>query len=310
MAFVYWIKLDTHTDILSEGYVGITTKTVKRRYLAHLRDSIKPTSFKGRCVVHSAISKYKERIQVITVCECSKEYASYLENKLRPREQIGWNIAIGGEYMSMLGRSQTEHQKSVVRELQSGVIRDPDLICKIAEINKTRLRSEDEIRKRSEAISSKHLLDLHSTNLDVLSRVNDIYLCFKDGLGQRLIAKNLDIPIRGMTALFNKFNAGYNPTQDQRMQDFVVSYQGKYGVYVTGNETEEVVEPSGIVCKGVFKDLRGNFVAYLTVNGKRHCKTFNKTRLGEDVARDAAMTYRKYLEETLLEYSTSKTQTN
>lgn len=51
-------------------------------------------------------------------------------------------------------------------------------------------------------------------------------------------------------------------------------------------------------------------MAYLTVNGKRHRKAFNKTRLGEDAARDAAITYRKYLEETLLEYSTSKTQTN
>lgn len=303
MAFVYWIKLDTHTDILSEGYVGITTKTVKRRYSAHLRDSRKPTSFKGRCVVHSAISKYKERIQVVTVCECSKEYASYLENKLRPREQIGWNIAIGGEYMSMLGRSQTEHQKRTVKELQTGATRDPALMCRIAEINKTRIRSEYEIRKRSEAISRKHLLDLHSTNLDVLSRVNDIYLCFKDGLGQRLIAKNLDIPIRGMTAMFNKFNAGYNPTQDQRIQDFVVYYQEKYGVYITGKETTESVEPSGSICKGVFEDSHGNFVAYLSVNGKRHSKAFNRARLGEAAAKEAAIIYRKHLEETLLKDS-------
>ncbi len=91
MSFVYWVRLETHTNILEEGYVGITTKTVEDRFTKHKKDSKN-----GRLVIHKALRKYGGSVVVETICECSTEYALILEFKLRPRPKIGWNITIGG----------------------------------------------------------------------------------------------------------------------------------------------------------------------------------------------------------------------
>ena len=36
MAVVYWIHLPEHTDMFSEGYIGVT-ENIKRRYYEHLK---------------------------------------------------------------------------------------------------------------------------------------------------------------------------------------------------------------------------------------------------------------------------------
>lgn len=83
---LYWIHYPDHTFPESEGYIGITS------------------DFSKRIKTHSRYTKYahvKNRIDygaVSTILHenLTKDQAEALEAKYRPEENIGWNIAKGG----------------------------------------------------------------------------------------------------------------------------------------------------------------------------------------------------------------------
>jgi len=86
---VYWVHRPEHTDILRQGYVGIS-KRFERRIWEHL----KLTQNK---YLKNAINKYgwdnlvKEKVLI------GKEgYCLEIEAKLRPEDKIGWNLVKGG----------------------------------------------------------------------------------------------------------------------------------------------------------------------------------------------------------------------
>ena len=106
--FVYWIHKKNHTDIYSEGYVGITNNTEKR-WNSH------KTS--GRCLhLANAIKAYGADNLVWEVV-FSGDYADCetKENYYRPSFAIGWNILIGGgNSKASLGRTLPEqHRKNI-----------------------------------------------------------------------------------------------------------------------------------------------------------------------------------------------------
>ena len=303
MAFVYWIHLKDHSDILSEGYVGITTKSVKRRFSEHLtrarmRLKSKREFDKSRSIIGHALLKYGENeIVVDTICECDINYALYMERKLRPAPLIGWNILTGGgETVGRLGLPQTYKQKNAVSKAMKGRPPCSEALRKAAEANSSRQRSEDELAKRSDAMMSKHLLDMPTTNLDVLSRVNDIYPLYLKGLRMLRVSKALCMPYGvGLRALFNRFSGGYNPLEDARLQEFISDYISKYGIYVEGKEINLTTGSTTNICTGVFKS-KGSYVAYIGTGGNRVSKAFNIHNLGDDIAKQMAIQYRKELE--------------
>lgn len=83
---LYWIHYPTQSSPELEGYIGITS------------------NFKTRIQTHSRYTKYahiKNRIDsgaIATILQenLSKEQAEYLEREYRPNENIGWNLAKGG----------------------------------------------------------------------------------------------------------------------------------------------------------------------------------------------------------------------
>lgn len=303
MAFVYWIRLPSHSDIFKDGYVGMTTKTVNKRFSEHLTKSrSKKTPTKS--ILSSALVKYNENVIVETVCECDAKYALYLENKLRPSPLIGWNIlAGGGETVGRLGLPQTEKQKLAASKASKGRSPPEHVIKKASETNKSRVRSDEELLKRSLAIKSKHILDLPTTNLDVLSRVNDIYTLYLEGLRVMRISNKLSIPMTGMRSLFSRFSEGYNPISDTRLQDFITSYNAHYGIYTLGNESGIRTNSFSNICTGVFKN-KSSYVAYIGTGTNRKSKAFNIHKLGDETARELAIEYRKQLEIELTENAT------
>jgi len=87
---VYWVRLATHNDINSEGYVGIT-KNPRERFLTHKR---RPAN----AHFGNAINKYgwdNLEKQIVT-SELTQKEARDIERMLRPEISIGWNLAIGG----------------------------------------------------------------------------------------------------------------------------------------------------------------------------------------------------------------------
>lgn len=93
MACVYWIRLPEHTDIFSQGYVGVTKKTLSKRYGQHVQASKKNPNLTH---LSSAINKYSDRLIASVVLIAEEEYCYDVENKLRPDIKIGWNLCAGG----------------------------------------------------------------------------------------------------------------------------------------------------------------------------------------------------------------------
>ena len=86
---LYWIHHKNHTDMFSQGYVGVS-KNPKARWFRHSR-------YSDNQHLKAAIKKYGWDNLVKEVVLIGEEtYCYNLETKIRPTKQIGWNIAEGG----------------------------------------------------------------------------------------------------------------------------------------------------------------------------------------------------------------------
>lgn len=87
---IYWIREKEHTDIYTQGYVGITKLSLEERIRSHKKN-------KKQSIVARKLRKYNN-----LVCSIIKEVenldeALAFEAKLRPTQNIGWNLQRGGE---------------------------------------------------------------------------------------------------------------------------------------------------------------------------------------------------------------------
>ena len=86
---LYWIHRKDHTDIFSQGYVGVS-KNTEARFNTHSKYSSNPH-------LKAAIKKYgwnNLAKQIVLISE--EKYCYDLEFKLRSSPGIGWNIVPGG----------------------------------------------------------------------------------------------------------------------------------------------------------------------------------------------------------------------
>ena len=89
MSSVYWIHHADHTDIFSQGYVGVS-KEVERRWNYH-------KSYGENTHLKNAINKYTwDGLIKEVVLKAEMDYCLDIEAKLRPSDKIGWNIVMGG----------------------------------------------------------------------------------------------------------------------------------------------------------------------------------------------------------------------
>ena len=92
---VYWIHKPEHTDITKQGYVGITHKRVRDRWLDH-KSASRRTPDSHCAMLNRAIRKYPNLIYEVVLVADTREYCERIEGLLRPTNRIGWNIARGG----------------------------------------------------------------------------------------------------------------------------------------------------------------------------------------------------------------------
>lgn len=92
---VYWIRASHHSDVTSEGYVGVSKHAQKRWLYGHSWAHRKGRHDNPRLA--NAISKYGWDNLIKTVLVVAdEEYCYNLERKLRPTKEVGWNLTIGG----------------------------------------------------------------------------------------------------------------------------------------------------------------------------------------------------------------------
>ena len=104
---VYWIRKIEHTNIYTEGYVGVSTN-IERRWREHIteaRANRHPNSFLG-----NAINKHYPDNLVFEIVYLSNEDTCYnYAEMLRPETNIGWNLRSGGP----VGKMSEEGRKSL-----------------------------------------------------------------------------------------------------------------------------------------------------------------------------------------------------
>lgn len=89
--YVYWYHLDTHTDPITQGYIGVTNWPTRRHYQHSIG------SGKGSRHLYSALKKYGDRVQKsYLMITYDREEALLEELFFRPVANIGWNICAGG----------------------------------------------------------------------------------------------------------------------------------------------------------------------------------------------------------------------
>ena len=129
--YVYWIKRDCHTDPKTEGYIGVTNKSLEERFRVHSK------YVKKRSHVNKAIQKYDD-VDIVLLHEGTDEECLRMEHNLRPKENIGWNIAKGGSVPPMMNEETAR---------------------KIAQTLKGRKRSAESIEKQRQTMLKKRFLD-------------------------------------------------------------------------------------------------------------------------------------------------------
>jgi len=91
MYVLYWIRKKEHTNLLKQGYIGITIN-FKERMRSHKKN-------KRKTALKDAINSYKweNLVKEILLTNLTFQDALFLEEKLRPKINIGWNLKKGGE---------------------------------------------------------------------------------------------------------------------------------------------------------------------------------------------------------------------
>lgn len=242
MAFVYWLHLKEHTDILKEGYVGITSRTVEKRFGQHRITKTHKNEHLQKA--------FREKLDIIvtTICECSIEYAGELESKLRPFERIGWNIAAGGNTVSMTeegkkrvsialkGRKKPQHVMDAMNtaRLLKPISEETRLKWSIA--GKGRTHTEEakkkisdswidrppQIRERKstesliQTFADKHPLDLPNQNKEAWLMCDLYYAEFLKGNSKFVANKIVPNSNGGLVAMWKRFKLGFNPLIDER----------------------------------------------------------------------------------------------
>lgn len=86
---VYWIHHPKHTNMFSQGYIGVSSNT-KQRWNSHSKT---PSNLH----IQRAIAKYGwDTLIKEVVLVADRDYCLAIETKLRPTRHIGWNVADGG----------------------------------------------------------------------------------------------------------------------------------------------------------------------------------------------------------------------
>lgn len=99
VAVLYWLHLKEHTDVFSQGYVGVTTRLIDIRFKEHC--SKFKSSYNQYNPLHLAFTEYGiENIVKTRLCVCAVKQAYELEKIFRPFEYMGWNMVEGGKFPS------------------------------------------------------------------------------------------------------------------------------------------------------------------------------------------------------------------
>jgi len=128
MSSVYWIHHPEHTDMFSQGYIGVS-KDLKRRFRNHAKRSDNPH-------LKNAINKYGwDNLVKQIILVADDAYCFMIEKALRSTDNIGWNIVRGGG-------------NPPISRWNKGIPALPHVIEAVIKANTGRIHTKEEKEKR------------------------------------------------------------------------------------------------------------------------------------------------------------------
>ena len=113
IAVLYWLHLKEHTDVFTEGYVGVTSRLIETRFKEHCRKFY--NSYNPFNPLHLAFAQYGiENIAITRLCACEEKQAYELEKIFRPFESMGWNTAEGGKFSPQARQFITRNKNAIL----------------------------------------------------------------------------------------------------------------------------------------------------------------------------------------------------
>lgn len=227
MAELYWIHLPEHTDMFSEGYIGITKHTAQHRFRGH-KKAANHTKRNTNCPVYNAIRKYGDTLVVSTLVIGSVEYVLDLEAKLRPDIKIGWNIRSGGGTPKVVGSKHTEQAKAKMSKIQKEVHKRPSVIEKRLNIIRDRQKPDYSYLDAS-GLPFKFWATRYprGRSPSLWENIPDLWKLFLDNertLACEVIAKVPFYQFKNrhfITQIFKYFRSGWKPLEDPLyLEDF------------------------------------------------------------------------------------------
>jgi group I intron endonuclease len=141
---VYWIHHKDHTDMFSQGYIGVSSN-VKKRWYDH---NHKPSN----AHLQNAINKYGwDSLVKEVLLVANKAYCLMVESQLRSTDSTGWNVVKGGGMPPVnkwnKGKKQLPHVTEAVRQYWLGRKQTKEHKAKISQGNMGRKVSPITIEK-------------------------------------------------------------------------------------------------------------------------------------------------------------------
>ena len=265
MAIVYWIRRQEHTDIFTQGYVGVSSRSLEDRIAEHVK--VSKENHKKVYAVHKAIKSIGiENLIYSVVLVAEEDYCYEVELKLRPMKRIGWNLSEGGNKPpSKLGFKHSEESKEKISRIWKDKKRTPESVAKSVESrvgfkhseeSKEKMRvastgkpqsaetvekrvahlrgrsySDEHKNKISEARLSKNPWEIKPAKIETWEKADVYYEEWLDEKSPFKVERRLGLKPKNLVAMFKWFERGYVPLENEIwLQTFKM-----YGEHVDGS---------------------------------------------------------------------------
>lgn len=229
MAFLYWLHLAEHSDITKEGYVGFTSKTVGKRFKKHVIDT------KGKSTrsytVQNAIRKYGEsNIVVTTILEGSVEYCLSIEYRLRPTQNIGWNIGVGGT-STTLGTKRSQESKDKQSAANKGKKISPETALKISIANRGKEKTPTQLKVLADRNSMLSPWENGRANKGMWAISNEIYNYYTNNplFGDVRVSNYFKCREHSIRKILRHIRNGWVPHKDIKYISWLCEYNKTLG---------------------------------------------------------------------------------
>lgn len=217
MSFVYWIRKPDHNDMFSEGYIGITKRSVFTRYREHKSNATHKHTY-----LYNAINKYGDSLIVETLIECDLDYAYWLEEKLRPDTNIGWNKLPGGRFKvhELSSNPKSKAHRRAICLSRTGRKASDETKAKLSAIRKLHYKNNP-MQKKGPA-SGESILKRERTRFfklwerdpDIWKHSDIWYAFYLTGRFNQACENEYNLDRGSLRVNFNHFKAGWVPSDD------------------------------------------------------------------------------------------------